>query len=115
MFASQLIYTGCGKEKTGDFTVWSKTLDISKGEENEIRDKMLYKRPAKLPYEPTQEELDTLFPKKFGFFYLSTGKACLAQSVYIGKVYSDQDNRTGNYIIHAFVFDKDEDMLFFII
>ena len=60
MFASQLIYTGCGKDKTGAFSVWSKTLDITKVEENEIRDKMLYKRPSNLPFEPTQEEIDTL-------------------------------------------------------
>jgi len=111
MFASQLIYTGCGKDKTGAFSVWSKTLDITKIEENEIRDKMLYKRPSNLPFEPTQEELDTLFPKKFGYFYLSSGRVCLAQSVYIGNVYSDLDKRTGNYIIHAFVFDKDEDII----
>lgn len=111
MFASQLIYTGCGKDKTGAFSVWSKTLDITKGEENEIRDKMLYKRPSNLPFEPTQEEIDTMFPKKFGYFYLSTGRVCLAQSVYIGNVYSDMDKRTGNYIIHAFVFDKGEDII----
>ena len=111
MFASQLIYTGCGKDKTGAFSVWSKTLDITKVEENEIRDKMLYKRPSNLPFEPTQEEIDTLFPKKFGYFNLTSGRVCLAQSVYIGNVYSDLDKRTGNYIIHAFVFDKDEDII----
>lgn len=111
MFASQLIYTGCGKDKTGAFSTWSKTLDITKVEENEIRDKMLYKRPSNLPFEPTQEEIDKLFPKKFGFFYLSSGRVCLAQSVYIGNVYSDLDKRTGNYIIHAFVFEKGEDII----
>ncbi len=111
MSASQLIYTGCGKDKTGAFSVWSKTLDITKAEENEIRDKMLYKRPANLPFEPTQEELDTLFPRKFGYFNLTSGRVCLAQSVYIGNVYSDLDKRTGNYIIHAFVFDGDEDLI----
>lgn len=111
MFASQLIYTGCGKDKTGAFSVWSKTLDITKTEENEIRDKMLYKRPSNLPFEPTQEEIDTLFPRKVGYFYLTSGRVCLAQSVYIGNVYSDLDKRTGNYIIHAFVFDKDADII----
>ncbi|MBO5110817.1 MAG: hypothetical protein J6D21_08900 [Clostridia bacterium] len=111
MFASQLIYTGCGKDKTGAFSVWSKSLDITKTEENEIRDKMLYKRPSNLPFEPTPEELENLFPKKLGFFRLTSGRMCLAQSVYIGNVYSDLDKRTGNYIIHAFVFDKDEDLI----
>ncbi len=106
MLASQLIYTGCGKNKTGAFEVWSKSADITKAEENEIRDKMIYKRPPELPSAPTQEELDTVFPKKFAYFFLSSGRACIAQSTYIGKVYSDLDMRTGNYIIHAFVFDK---------
>ena len=111
MLASQLIYTGCGKDKTGAFSVWSKTLDITKNEENEIRDRMLYKRPSNLPFEPTEEELETLFPKKIGYFRLSSGRSCLAQSVYIGNVYSDLDKRTGNYIIHAFVFDKQDDII----
>ena len=106
MLVSQLIYTGCGKNKTGAFEVWSKSADITKAEENEIRDKMIYKRPPELPSAPSQEELDTVFPKKFAYFFLSSGRACIAQSSYIGKVYSDLDMRTGNYIIHAFVFDK---------
>ena len=106
MLVSQLIYTGCGKNKTGAFEVWSKSADITKVEENEIRDKMIYKRPPELPSAPSQDELDTIFPKKFAYFFLSSGRACIAQSSYIGKVYSDLDMRTGNYIIHAFVFDK---------
>ena len=106
MLVSQLIYTGCGKNKTGAFEVWSKSADITKAEENEIRDKMIYKRPPELPSAPTQEELDTIFPKKSAYFFLSSGRACIAQSSYIGKVYSDLDMRTGNYIIHAFVFEK---------
>lgn len=111
MFASQLIYTGCGKDRTGAFSVWSKSSDITAGEEKEIREKMMYKRPRELPFEPTQEEIDNLFPKKLGYFYLSTGRVCLAQSVYVGDFYSDLDMRIGNYIIHAFVFDKEEDVL----
>ena len=111
MIASQLIYTGCGKDKTGAFSVWSKSADITKAEETEIQRTMIYKRPSSLPFEPTQEELDTLFPRKFGFFNLSSGRVCLAQSSYIGNVYSDLDKRTGNYIIHAFVFDSINDMI----
>lgn len=111
MFASQLIYTACGKDRTGAFSVWAKSLDITKAEEHEIREKMQYKRPVNLPFEPTPEEIETLFPKKFGYFYLSSGRVCLAQSVYVGDVYSDLDQRTGNYIIHAFVFDKDDEII----
>lgn len=105
MFASQFIYTACGKDKTGAFSVWSKSADISKSESDEITKMMLYKRPANLPYEPTEEELKLLFPKKFGYFILSSGRYCIAQASYIGKVYSDLDMRSGNYIIHAYVMD----------
>lgn len=111
MFASQLIYTGCGKDKNGAFSVWSKSEDITKSEEVEIQRMMLYKRPSFLPSEPTNQELDTIFPRKFGYFNLSSGRMCLAQSVYIGSVYSDLDKRTGNYIIHAFVFNKTNEIL----
>ena len=108
MLVSQLIYTGCGKNKTGAYSVWSKSDDITKEEGDEISAVMQYKRLMGLPYEPTDEELKTLFQKKVAFFKLSSGKGVLAQSSYIGKVYSDFDSRTGNYIIHAFVFDIDE-------
>lgn len=106
MYASQLIYTACGKDRTGAFGVWSKSSDITKAESDEITKLMFYKRPADLPYEPTDEELRTLFPKKYGYFQLSSGRFCLARSVYIGRVYSDLDQRSGNYIIHAFVFSE---------
>ena len=111
MLASQLIYTACGKDKTGAFSVWAKSADISKAESDEITKMMLYKRPADLPYEPTEEELNTLFPKKIGYFTLSSGRYCLAQAAYIGKVYSDLDMRSGNYIIHAFVMDNADELL----
>lgn len=111
MLASQLIYTGCGKDKTGAFSVWSKTLDITRAEETEISEKMRYKRPPNTPFEPTREELETLFPKKMGYFKLSSGRFCLAQSTYVSDVYSDLDQRTGNYVLHAFVFDAGEPII----
>lgn len=105
--ASQLIYTACGKEKNGFFSTWAKSNDITAEEEREINDLMSYKIPrnADLPYEPTIEEADTLFPKKYAFIKLSTGRYCIAMSTYVGTVYSDNDARVGNYISHAFVLD----------
>lgn len=111
MIASQLIYTACGKDKTGAFSVWAKSNDITKEEADEIVKAMNYKRPSNLPYEPTEEEVETLFPKKFAFFTLSTGRQCVAQTTYIGRVYSDLDSRTGNYIIHAYVFERNANFL----
>jgi hypothetical protein len=106
MLVSQYIYTACGKERTGAFSVFSKSKDITEEEGAEIREVMIYKTPSGLPYEPTESDIENLYPKKFGYFFLSSGRVCLAQVCYVGRVYSDLDGRFGNYIIHAFVFEK---------
>jgi len=111
MKVSQYIYTACGKDRTGAFSVFSKSKDVTDAEGAEIREVMMYKTPAGLPYEPTEQEIEELFPKKFGYFFLSSKRACIAQVCYIGKVYSDLDERVGNYIIHAFVFDKNKNFI----
>lgn len=104
MLASQMIYTACGKDKSGAFSVWAKSVDVTKPECDEIIKLMSYRKPQNVPYEPTDEELKTLFPKKYGYFILSSGRKCIALTSYVGKVYSDMDARNGNFIIHAFVF-----------
>ena len=109
MLVSQYIYTACGRDRNGAFSVFSKSKDISEDESSEIREVMMYKAPPGLPYEPTEQEIEELFPKKFGYFFLSSGRACLAHVCYVGRVYSDLDTRPGNYIIHAFVFNKAAD------
>lgn len=109
MFAYQMIYTACGKDKSGAFSVWAKSNEVTKAECDEIIKLMSYRKPKDAPYEPTQEQIKTLFPKKYGYFILSSGRKCVAQSSYIGQVYSDLDGRSGNFIIHAYVFDKMED------
>jgi hypothetical protein len=109
MKASQYIYTACGKDRNGAFSVFSKSKDITDEESSEIREVMVYKTPSGLPYEPTEAEIEEKFPKKFGYFFLSSGRACLAQVCYVGRVYSDLDTRWGNYIIYAFVFTKSSD------
>jgi len=106
MLVSQYIYTACGKDRNGAFSVFSKSKDITEEESSEIREIMMYKTPPGLPFEPTEAEIEEKFPKKFGYFLLSSGRACLAHVCYVGQVYSDLDSRWGNYIIHAFVFKK---------
>jgi hypothetical protein len=106
MLASQYIYTACGKDRTGAFSVFSKSKDITDAESSEIREMMMYKAPPNLPYEPTELQIEEMFPKKFGYSFLSSGRVCLAQVCYVGRVYSELDGRFGNYIIHAFVFEK---------
>ncbi len=105
MIAYQMIYTACGKDKSGAFSVWSKSANVTKKECDEIIKLMNYRKPKNAPYEPTEEEIERLFPKKYGYFELSSGRKCIAQSSYIGNVYSDMDARSGNFIIHAYIFD----------
>ena len=111
MLVSQYIYTACGKDRNGAFSVFSKSKDITDEESSEIREVMMYKIPSGpgIPFEPSEQEIEDMFPKKFGYFFLSSGRACLAQSCYAGRVYSDHDTRWGNYIIHALVFEKTDD------
>lgn len=111
MLASQIIYTACGKTKQGDFDTWSKSTDITPEEEEEICTNMSYKRLPSHPKYPTEEEIREIFPKKFSYFMLSTGRYCLAMSTYVGKVYSDSDGRSGNYVMHGYVFDKPESLV----
>lgn len=108
MLASQMIYTACGKDKSGAFSVWAKSADVTKAECDEIVKLMSYRKPSNAPYEPTDEELRTLFPKKYCYYQLSSGRKCITLTTYVGKVYSDMDARNGNFIIHAFIF-KDLD------
>ena len=110
MLAYQMIYTACGKDKSGAFSVWAKSQEVSKQECDEIVKLMNYKKPRNAPYDPTPEEIKRLFPQKYAFFDLSTGRKCIAQSSYIGNVYSELDGRSGNFIIHAYVFDKLENI-----
>lgn len=106
MISGQMIYTACGKDKSGAFSVWSKSECVTKEECNEIIKLMTYNRPRNAPYDPTAEEIVKYFPAKYGYFALSSGKLCVAKSSYIGDVYSELDSRSGNFLIHAYVFDK---------
>lgn len=107
MWADQMIFTACGKEKNGDFDVWSKSVGVTEVDCNKIHDVMDYEKPDDAPTRPTEEQVcdETLYPPKYGYFMLPSGRLCVARSGYIGKTYSIQDNRTGNLIIHAYIFD----------
>ena len=116
MLSGQMIYTACGKDKSGAFSVWSKSDSITKEECTEIIKLMTYNRPRNAPYMPTPEDIVKFFPPKYAFFGLSSGKLCVAKTSYIGDVYSvedaygGRDTRSGNFLIHAYVFaslDKD--------
>ena len=105
MLAYQMIYTACGKNRTGAFDVWAKSRSVTDAECDEICKVMDYRTPDELSYDPTEEEIRRLCPPKYAYLKLSTGRRCFVQSNYIGKVYSDADSRRGNFIIHAYIFD----------
>lgn len=102
MIASQLIYTSW---KNGDspkkgYMVYSKSTDITAAEVDDIHKVMRYEAPSPLPFTPTAEEIERLFPKNAAFFCLSSGRYCIAQASYVGQDYT---GRWGNYIYHAYV------------
>lgn len=109
MKAYQMIYTACGKTKNGDYDVWGHSSALDYKECGEIDKIMSYQRPNGAPFQPTEEEIKQYFPKKYGYFYTSSGKACIAQSSHVGRVYSDVDERWGNYVTHALCFASDID------
>ncbi len=105
MMASQLIYTSWpnGASQKKGFMVYSKSEDITQEEETEIVAAFRYVAPSGLPFAPTPEQVQTLFPIMYGFVKLTSGRYVIAQSAYIGQDYT---KRYGNYMIHAFVFDE---------
>ena len=110
MLASQLIYTSWknGNSPNKGYMVYAQSLDITNDETNDILSVMRYQAPAGLPYTPTQEEIEQLFPKNFAFFRLKSGRYCIAQSCYIGQDYT---NRWGNYMLHAYVLSDIGDLI----
>lgn len=106
MKALQYIYTSW---KNGDSTekgyrIYSMSGGITDEECNEIKEVMQYVPPKGMNAAPSHDEILQTFPYSFAYFRFSDGKACIAQSTYLGKDYS---GRYGNYIIYAMVFDGD--------
>src|SRR5699024_4342421 len=107
MKASQLIYTSWknGDSPNKGYMVYSKSLDISDAEVNDIKKVMKYVPPLSLTPAPTEEEIKENFPYNFAYFKLNSGRVCISLATYLGKDYS---NRYGNYLIYALVFDEEE-------
>lgn len=109
MKAKQFIYTSWknGNSPSKGFMVYSMSTGISQEDSNAIQVALKYLPPTGLPYAPTPEQVENMFPRGCAYFKLPSGKYCLGQSMYIGKDYS---GRQGNYIIHAFVFEEKPDL-----
>lgn len=106
MTALQYVYTSWknGTLPEKGYMIYSKSVGITDEECVAIKDAMQYIAPKELPFAPTPEEITDVFPYSFAYFFLPTGRACVAQSTYIGKDYS---GRYGNYVIHALVLEKE--------
>lgn len=107
MIALQYIYTSWRNGESTDkgFMIYSKSAGITDEECDDIRFVMQYVVPKEMMPNPTEQEILDNFPYSFAYFKLSSGRACVAQSTYLGKDYS---GRYGNYIIYALVCDMDE-------
>lgn len=106
MKAYQLLYTGCGKDKSGAFSVWSQSREITRAEASEISRLCSYAKSKDVPYDLTPADIEKYCPKKYAYFTLSSGRKCLVKTTYVDQIYSDQDHRVGNFVIHAFVLDE---------
>lgn len=105
---SEYIYTSWKNGGVGSgFSAFSKSIDVTSAEADEIIDKLSYVKPRELPDRPTPIEIEELFPRSQAFFRLKSGRYCIAQAVYVGKDYtSDANARWANYMIHAYITDN---------
>ncbi len=91
-------------EGAGGFYTFSKSEALSKGEKEELVEKVAhYEAPDTFPKRPDAEELKT-FPVAFSSFRLSNGKSVLCRTQYVGRDYGG--TRFGNFFAHALVLDK---------
>ncbi|AKA68369.1 hypothetical protein [Clostridium scatologenes] len=105
MKIQQLLYTSCkkGLSSGAGFQTYSMSKGITEEERKEIETYCVYIPPDNLPTQPTEEEIEKLFPLSFSYFILKSGKYCISQGKYIGRDYS---GRYGNYICHVLIFDN---------
>lgn len=107
MKIQQLYYTSCRKGFSSGmgFQTYSKSEGITEAERKEIESYCMYVPPNNLPSQPTEDEINKLFPTAFSYFILKNGKQAVCQAKYIGKDYS---GRFGNYYCHVLLFEKGE-------
>ncbi len=108
MKASQYLYTSWKNAPNHGFSIYSTSPDITREESMHIARVMKYRAPSDLPYQPTEEQIATLFPRNTAYFRLPTGRYCIAQSAYVGHEYKgfEEAGRMGNYLTHAYIFDE---------
>lgn len=105
MAVKQLFYTSCKKGLSSGmgFQTYSMTKGITDEDRKEIESYCVYIPPDNLPTQPSDEEINRLFPIAFSSFKLQSGKYCICRAQYTGKDYS---GRYGNYFCHVLISDK---------
>lgn len=105
MAVQQLFYTSCKKGLSSGmgFQTYSMSKGITEEERKEIEGYCVYIPPDNLPTQPSDKEIDELFPIAFSSFKLKSGKYCISSAKYVGKDYS---GRYGNYFCHVLVSDE---------
>lgn len=105
MSVQQLFYTSCKKGLSSGmgFQTYSMSKGITEEERKEIEGYCVYIPPDNLPTQPSDKEIDELFPIAFSSFKLKSGKYCISSAKYVGKDYS---GRYGNYFCHLLVSDE---------
>ncbi len=106
LFFKEHYYTA-SKYKGGFFTL-DCTEGLKEDEIKELEKKGEYNPPVKLPTDPTEEEMESLFPVNLSFFRLkSSGKYVFLHSKYIGKA-NDSVSRHGNFFTHSLILTDDD-------
>ena len=87
MEALQYIYTSW---KNGDsldkgYMIYSKSEGITDRECAAIKSAMQYLVPKELPFNPSPQEIEEIFPYSFAYFLLPGGRCCVARTTYLGK------------------------------
>ena len=97
-------FTSCryNIENSNGFNTYSMSEGLSREDKDDlIRCAGSYTPPDHLPFHPTQEEIDALFPVAFASFPLRSGKWAVTRTVYIGKDYAGV--RWGNFFSHGII------------
>ena len=103
-FHMQWKFTSCryNIEHSNGFNTYSMSEGLTREDKDDlIRCAGSYTPPDHLPYRPTQEEIDALFPVVFASFPLRSGKWAVTRTVYIGKDYAGV--RWGNFFSHGII------------
>jgi hypothetical protein len=99
----QVHYTACrrGQASGSGFQIRALTPGISPDEQREVQQRGSYKRPRNSPDNPTVEQLDTDFPRAFGYYTLASGRWAMVSSSYAAT----ETGRGGNFFAHTLVVD----------